>query len=112
MNRKTTLLLAVLFGGAVLASGVCANDNMIGYLGAPVSGTTARVVKIDASTTLIKVKHLEALTIQNRKGQRFAWRFDTVFAPTGFPLKSIAPPDFDAGDTWVYVRPHNSGTTD
>ncbi|MBI4194284.1 MAG: hypothetical protein HY526_04315, partial [Betaproteobacteria bacterium] len=56
MSRNATLVLAALFGGAVPAPGVCANDNMIGYLGAPVSGTTARVVKIDASTTLIKVK--------------------------------------------------------
>ena len=49
--------------------------------------------------------HLETLAIQNGKGQRFVWRFDTLHAPTGFPLKSIAPPDFDAGDTWVYVGP-------
>lgn len=103
MSSKGTHVLAALFGVAVLAGGVCASDNMIGQLGAPVSGTTARIVKIDASTNLIKVNHLEALTIQDRKGQSFAWRFDTLYAPTGFPLKSIAPPDFDAGDTWVYV---------
>lgn len=103
MSGKGALVFAALFVGSVLAAQDYAHDDMIGRFGTPVSGATARVVKIDASTNLIKVNHLEALTIENRQGQTFAWRFDTLHVPTGFPLKSIAPPSFDAGDAWVYV---------
>jgi hypothetical protein len=111
MSRKATLVLAALAGGAVFTVAAHADHDMDGYLGTPVPGTTVRVTKIDASTKFIKVDHLETLTIQNQKGQSFAWRFDTLHVPTGFPLRSIAPLTFDAGDTWVYVRPHGVSTT-
>ncbi len=94
--------------GAVHAGGAYA-DHDTRHLGTPVSGTTAAtIVKIVAATSFIKAGHLETLTIQNEKGQSFAWRFDTLYAPTGFPLKSIAPAEFEAGDTWVYVGPHKA----
>ena len=105
MGGKVMPVLAALFGSVVFAAALSANDSVNGHLGAPVSEATARAVEIDESTSLIKVNHFEAVTIENRKGQRFTWRFDTMYCPTGFPLKSIAPPDFDAGDAWVYVRP-------
>jgi hypothetical protein len=105
MGGKGTLVLAALFGGAVFASGAHAGHEISRHFGTPASEAAARIVKIDAQTDFIKAGHLETLTIQNGKGQSFAWRFETLHVPTGFPLKSIAPPDFDAGDTWVYVGP-------
>ncbi len=99
------LLVAALLGGSVLAAGAYADHEVSAHFGTAASGTSARVVKIGADTMLIKARHLETLTIRNEKGQSFAWRFDTLHAPTGFPLKTIAPVDFDAGDTWVYVGP-------
>jgi len=108
MDGKGTLVVAALFAGAVLAAGAYAHHEVSRHFGAPAPGTAARVVRIDAVTRFIKAGHLETLTIQDGKGHSFAWRFDTLHAPTGFPLKSIAPPDFEAGDTWVYVGPQGS----
>ena len=71
--------------------------------GTSVQGGSGSVAKIDASTRYLNVQHAEVLIIENGKGQRFAWRFDTLYAPTGFPLRKIAPPGFDCGSTWVYV---------
>ena len=104
-NHKATLVLAALFGGAVLATVVYANDDMTAQFGTPVRGNAGRTVTINGSTQLIRVEHLETLTIRNKAGQSFAWQFDTFYVPTGFPLTSIAPSDFEAGSTWVYVRP-------
>ena len=105
MKGKRTLMLAALLGGAIAASGARAHPETAEHLGTPAPGTAARVVIIDAGTSVIKAGYLETLAIQNRKGQRFVWRFEPLHAPTGFPLKTIAPADFDAGDTWVYVGP-------
>jgi hypothetical protein len=98
-------MLAALFGGAVLLAPVHARDDTSADMGTPASGATVRVVTIEAATQFIKTRQFETLTIRNRKGQSFAWRFDTPYAPTAFPLKHIAPPEFEAGDTWVYVGP-------
>jgi hypothetical protein len=108
MKGKGTLMLAALLGGAVLAGRADADHDLSRHMGTPVPGTTASVVKIDQATQFIRAGHRETLTIRNGKGQSFAWRFDTLHAPTGFPLKSIAPPDFEAGDTWVYVGPQGA----
>lgn len=103
MGGKRTVVLAALF--AVLAAGAQAGHDLARHFGTPASGTAARVVRVDAATKFIKASHLETLTIQDGKGHSFAWRFDTLHAPTGFQLKSIAPPEFEAGDAWVYVGP-------
>lgn len=103
---------AALLGGAVLVGPAYADHHLPADLGTPVSSTAARVVKIGADTKLIKAHHLETLTIRNARGQSFAWRFDTLHTPTGFPLKSIAPADFEAGDTWVYVGPEAAPAED
>ena len=68
------------------------------------STSNGRVVKITASTKYVNAEHFETLTIENDKGQRFIWQFDTQYAPTGFPLRRIAPPGFESGSTWVYVN--------
>ncbi len=104
MDGKRTVATAALLYGAVLAAGAYADHDISAHYGTP-APAAAHVVKINADTALIKVRHLETLAIRNEKGQSFAWRFDTLDAPTGFPLKSIAPSDFESGDTWVYVGP-------
>ena len=106
MDGRRTLAAAALLGAALAGSAWAEHDAE--HFGTPASASTARVVKIDARTSLIKAGHLETLVIRNKKGQSFAWRFDTLHAPTGFPLKSIAPADFESGDTWVYVGPHEA----
>jgi hypothetical protein len=108
MNRRSTLVLPALLAGAFLTAGVYANPDMIELLGTPAPGKAGRTVQIDASTKFIHVKHFEILTIKNQKGQSFAWQFDTLWAPTGFPLTKIAPPEFEDGNTWVYVRPRGA----
>jgi hypothetical protein len=72
-------------------------------LGTPVHTRAGRTVRIDLSTKYVNAMHLEFLTIENHRGQSFAWHFDTLTAPTGFPLRRIAPVGFEAGNTWVYI---------
>lgn len=73
-------------------------------LGTPAQGEAHRTVKINASTKYVNAAHREILIIENHKGQSFAWQFDTLAAPTGFPLRRIAPPEFELGNTWVYIH--------
>ena len=72
-------------------------------LGAPVQSSTGRTVRIHTSSKYINVHQFEAVIIENDKGQRFTWQFATRMAPTGFPLRNIAPAGFESGDTWIYV---------
>jgi hypothetical protein len=108
MDRKSTLVLLALLAGVFLTGGVYANPDMIELLGTPAPGKAGRTVQIDASTKFIHTEHFEIFTIKNQQGQSFAWKFDTLYAPTGFPLTKIAPPNFEAGNTWVYVRPRGA----
>ena len=62
-----------------------------------------RIIRIDDSTRRVAVEQFELVTLANDKGQRFTWRVDTVYAPTGFPLRKVAPPGFECGSTWIYV---------
>lgn len=71
--------------------------------GAPAANGGGRTVTIHPSTKYVNVHYREVVTIQNDKGQRFAWQFATQMAPTGFALRQIAPPGFESGITWVYV---------
>ena len=75
-----------------------------GDLGTPSQAMSAqKTVKINASTQYIDAEHFSTLKIENDKGQSFVWTFDTL-GPVGFPLKVIAPKDFAAGETRVYIR--------
>ena len=75
-----------------------------GDLGAPSQEAGAqRTVKITATTQYVNAKHFETLKIVNDKGQSFVWKFDTL-GEVGFPLSVIAPKNFAAGETRVYVR--------
>ena len=61
------------------------------------------VVNITASTKYVNSERGEVLVIKNDKGQSFTWRADT-FGEADIPLKAIAPTDFAAGQTRVFVR--------
>ena len=54
MDAKGTLVLAALLGGAVLAGRAYADHDNSAHFGTTTSGTAARVVKIDAATSVIK----------------------------------------------------------
>lgn len=62
-----------------------------------------RTVRINNSTKYINVERYETLKIENDTGQSFVWRFDTL-GEKNFPLKVIAPSNFLAGVTRVFVR--------
>lgn len=75
-----------------------------GDLGSPSQAAGAqKTVKITAATQYVNAEHFGALKIENDKGQSFVWKFDTL-GEVGFPLQVIAPKDFAAGETRVYVR--------
>jgi hypothetical protein len=69
----------------------------------PQAKEAVKTVKITASTRYLNVEHFATLRIENAKGQSFVWKFDT-WGELGFPLSVIAPKDFAAGETRVYVR--------
>jgi hypothetical protein len=69
----------------------------------PQAKETVRTVKITASTNYVDVEHMGTVKFENAKGQSFVWKFDT-WGELGFPLSAIAPKDFAAGPTRVYVR--------
>lgn len=75
---------------------------------AKTTGPGYSTVKITASTPSINVEHLQRVEIQNDKGQSFVWRADELASGAdNFPLKAVAPNDFAAGSTWVYLsHPH------
>ncbi len=82
-----------------------------GDLGSPSQAATQKTVKITAATQYVNVEHFQTVKIENDKGQSFVWRFDTL-GEVGFPVQVIAPKDFAAGETRVYIRhpaPHISG---
>lgn len=75
-----------------------------GDLGSPSKAATAqKTVKITASTQYINVEHFQTVKIENDKGQSFVWTFDSL-GEYGFPISVIAPKDFAAGETRVYIR--------
>ena len=104
MKRHSMLTFAALLAVSLLSSSAYADHAVKDTLGSPLRSGGGPTVQVDASTSFIRVEHLASLTIRNARGQSFSWKFDTFHVPTGFPLKRIAPADFDAGDTWVYVH--------
>lgn len=67
-------------------------------------------VKVTGSAGYINVAHLETVKIENAKGQSFVWTADSV---GDFPLQAIAPKDFQAGLSRVFVsHPYGHLLTD
>lgn len=67
------------------------------------SGHVYNTVKIDTATKHVTVEHLSTVKIVNDKGQSFVWTADTL-GEAAFPVKAVAPANFNAGDTMIYVR--------
>ncbi len=70
--------------------------------------TAPATIRISASTRDINVEHLQRVRIENDKGQSFVWQADTLaLGEDHFPLQSVAPNGFDAGQTMVFLtHPH------
>jgi len=109
MNVKRKLLASVLLSalvgvGAGAATG--ADNTWLlkqGFFGSQVQSRPDATLKISSTTGTIYVDHFATSKIENDKGQSFVWRFDSDMAMSAFPLKTIAPSGFDAGNTYVNV---------
>ena len=88
--------LAILIGAGLLG----ANVNLAVAQNAFPGGE--RTVKTTVATKYLNVAHEETVRIQNEQGQSFVWKADTL-GEADLPLKSIAPRDFVAGQTRVFV---------
>ena len=107
MNAKrkllTSFLLSTVLGvGAAAAADYSAWPNQ-GYFGTPGQGRPDATIKINSTTGYINVDHDATVKFENNKGQNFTWRFDSSMSMSAFPLKTIAPSGFDAGNTMVSV---------
>jgi len=104
-NFLTSVLLSTLIGvGAGVAS--AADYSALikqGFFGSPAKSKPDTTVKITGTTKAFKVDHFATVKIENDKGQSFVWQFDTALMMSIFPLKTIAPSGFDAGDAVVSV---------
>ncbi len=60
-------------------------------------------VRIHPQTANVTVEHLGAVRFVDDNGHAFVWRADTL-GETALPLKAVAPADFGAGNTEIYVR--------
>ena len=104
-NLLTSVLLSILIGvGAGVAS--AADYSALvkqGLFGTPAKSKPDTTVKMSGTTKYVTVKHEATVKIENDKGQSFVWQFDTAMAMSSFPLKTIAPRSFDAGNTLVSV---------
>lgn len=75
----------------------------LGLLGTPAQSRPDAAIKVGSATRNIYVDHLKTARIENDKGQSFTWQFDSPMSVSNFPLKSIAPSGFDAGNTQVTI---------
>jgi len=104
-NLLTSVLLSAVIGvGAGAATG--ADNTWLlkqGFFGSQVQSRPDATLKISSTTGTIYVDHFATSKIENEKGQSFVWRFDSDMGMSAFPLKTIAPSGFDAGNTWVAI---------
>ena len=61
------------------------------------------MVKTTAATKYVNVEHEALVRIENDKGQSFVWKADTL-GEADLSLQAIAPRDFAAGQTRVFVH--------
>ena len=74
-----------------------------GFFGGVVQSKPDMTIKIDSTTKYLSVDHFATARFENDKGQSFVWRFDSAMETSYFPLKTIAPSGFDAGNAMVRV---------
>ncbi len=60
-------------------------------------------IRVNAGTENITVEHLGTVRFVDDNGHAFVWQADTL-GETALPLKAVAPSDFKAGTTEIYVR--------
>lgn len=70
-----------------------------------------KVLKIKSSQRYLNVERNETVKIEDGGGQSFTWRFDTL-GERSFPLQTIAPKGFNAGQVVVYVNNPYTYNTD
>src|SRR3989304_5947877 len=104
-NLLTSVLLSTLIGvGAGVASAADYSALIkLGFFGSPAKSKPDTTVKISGTTKYFTVNHFALAKIGNDKGQSFVWQFDSAMEMSNFPLKTIAPSGFDAGNTLVSV---------
>ncbi len=102
-NLLTSILLSTLIGAGV--AGAADHSALVrqGFYGSQVQIKPDTVLRISSTTKFISVPHFAAVKIENDKSQSFVWQFDSAMAMSRFPLKTIAPGGFDAGNTYVNI---------
>jgi len=104
-NLLTSVLLSALVGVGAGVAGAADNTWLLkqGFFGGQAKSKPDTTVKISGTTKYFTVNHLATAKIENDKGQSFVWYFGGDMSMSVFPLKLIAPSDFDAGDTLASV---------
>jgi hypothetical protein len=109
MNIKRNLLVSVLLstviGAGASAAGAVDYSGLVkqGFFGSQVQSQPDTAIKISSTTENAYVDHLATAKFENDKGQSFVWRFDSIMSMSIFPLKTITPSSFDAGNIQVSV---------
>ncbi len=104
-NLLTSVLLSTVIGAGAGAAGAVDYSPLVkqGFFGTPVQSRSDATIRLSNATRQIYVDHFATTKFENDKGQSFTWRFDSTMAMSAFPIKTIAPSGFDAGNTWVNV---------
>ena len=104
-NLLATLLASTLMGVGTGVAGAADRSALVkqGFFGNLAKSKPDSTVKISGTTKYITVNHEATVKIENDKRQSFVWRFDSAMEMSNFPLRTIAPSGFDAGNTLVGV---------
>ena len=104
-NFFTFVLLSILIGVGAGVAGAADYSALVkqGFFGNLVKSKPDTTVKISGTTKYVTVNHEATVKIENDKRQSFVWRFDSAMEMSNFPLRTIAPSGFDAGNTLVSV---------
>ncbi len=97
--------LTAAFATSAMAIDSVAHQRDAAPYGSLAAATAAnRVIRLAPDAAYLNVQRRETVTIQ--KGDKaFTWNFYTVQPGGVIELAKIAPPDFGAGRTLVYVAP-------
>ncbi len=104
-NLLTSILLSTLIGVGAGVAGAADYSALVrqGFYGDQVQTKPDTTLRISGATEFVSVPHFATAKFENDKGQSFVWRFDSAMAMSSFPLKTIAPGSFDAGNTYVNI---------
>jgi hypothetical protein len=70
--------------------------------------SAARTITVNANQSVVSVDHMTAVKFVDARGRSFVWQSN---GPGSFPLKTIAPADFDSGKVWIAVVHPNDHMT-